>query len=300
MNLKDESWYRLTRPHTLTAAVMPVLIGTAMGFADGTVDVALFAAMLIASVLIQSAVNMFNEYFDFKRGLDTAESVGIGGVIVNKEMEERTVLLTAVAFFSVSVLLGVYVCARTTWWIAVVGSASMFIGYLYSAGPRPLAYTSFGELAAGIFMGPVIVLISYFVQTRRMTLDAVLISVPISILVAAILMANNIRDALPDSQKGRRTLAVLWGKTRATSFLGWMFACAMLWTIGLVMYRLLSPWTLIVLLSLPKAVQSVRSFKKGNTPGEMLPAMKAASVLHSQFGLLLTLGIVLGKYLPVH
>ena len=91
-------WWRLMRPHTLTAAVMPVLIGTAMAYDEGKFNPPLFAAMLVASILIQSAVNMFNEYFDYKRGLDTEASVGIGGVIVSSELEERTVLKSAVVF----------------------------------------------------------------------------------------------------------------------------------------------------------------------------------------------------------
>ncbi len=284
------------RPHTLTAAVMPVLIGTAMAFVDGIINFALFAAMLVASVLIQSAVNMFNEYFDFRRGLDTAESVGIGGVIVKKEIEEQTVLRTAITFFAISVLLGVYICFAASWWVAIIGSVSMIVGYFYSAGKHPIAYTPFGELAAGIFMGPVIVLIAYFVQRGSLTFDAVLISVPISILVAAILMANNIRDAEPDRTKGRKTIAVLRGKAKAVSCLAWMFACAMLWTVLLVVFRILSPWALLVFLSLPKAVQSIRLFKSGNTPAEMLPAMKAASVLHTQFGVLFSLGLLVGKF----
>ncbi|MCL5267348.1 MAG: UbiA family prenyltransferase [Bacteroidetes bacterium] len=110
------------RPHTLTAAVMPVLIGTAMAYVEGKFDFPLFAAMLAASVLIQSAVNMFNEYFDYRRGLDTKASVSIGGVIVSHELEGTTVLTSAMVFFLVSILLGIYICSLTSWWIAVIGS----------------------------------------------------------------------------------------------------------------------------------------------------------------------------------
>lgn len=282
--LLRQPWWRLLRPHTLTAAIMPVLIGTAMAVVDGKINVPLFAAMLTASVLIQSAVNMFNEYFDFKRGLDTAESIGIGGVIVRREIDERIVLRTAMAFFLASALLGIYICEKTSWWIAIAGSTSMAVGYLYSAGPLPLAYTPFGELAAGILMGPMIVLVAYYIQTSSITVTSVLLSIPISILVAAILLANNIRDADGDRKKGRKTIAVLLGRSKATSLLGALFALNFTWTALLVVLKYASPYILISFASIPKAVQSIKIFRCETTSLEMMPAMKASSVLHSQFG----------------
>lgn len=291
------TWWRLMRPHTLTAAVMPVLIGTSMAWADGSFDLLLFLTMLIASVLIQAAVNMFNEYYDYKRGLDSTESVGIGGVIVHNEMEERTVLGTAAAFFFLSVILGVYICWKTTWWIALVGSAGMGVGYFYSGGKSPLAYTPFGEAAAGIFMGPVIVLIAYFIQSDALTLPALLLSVPISILVASILLANNIRDSEGDRRKGRRTLAILFGREKAISSLAFMFAAALASTLTLVLFGIVTPWVMIVILTIPKAVIAIRAFRKGSNAQEMLPAMKSTSVLHTQFGILFSSGIILGKLL---
>ncbi len=289
-------WWRLMRPHTLTAAVMPVLIGTAMAYSQGKFDSFLFAAMLVASVLIQSAVNMFNEYFDYKRGLDTRESVGIGGVIVSNELGEGTVLSTAFAFFAVSILLGLYICSRTSWWVAGAGSVSMAVGYFYSAGTRPLAYTQFGELAAGIFMGVVIVVISYFIQTSTVTIASILFSIPISILVGAILLANNIRDSEGDMEKGRKTLAILWGRQKAIQYLGKIFAACFVWTLGLVLFKLVTPWVVVVFISTPKAAQALKWFRSGTTPPEMMPAMKATSLLHTEFGLLFSLGLIMGRF----
>ncbi|HUI30697.1 MAG TPA: 1,4-dihydroxy-2-naphthoate polyprenyltransferase [Candidatus Acidoferrales bacterium] len=293
-----KKWWRLARPHTLTASIMPVLIGTAMSFEKGKSDLFLFLAMLFASLLIQSAVNMFNEYFDFKRGLDTMNSVGIGGVIVRNEISGRIVLNMAELFFAIAVLLGTYICARTNWWIAVAGSVSMLAGYLYSGGRSPIAYTPLGELTAGILMGPMIVVIAFYVQTGSVTSDSVILSLPISILVAAILLANNIRDADGDMKKGRRTLAILLGHSKATTVLGIMFTASFALVILFVLLKLASPSVLVSLASIPTAVKSIRIFRRKHTPAEMMPAMKASSALHSQFGLLFASGILLGKLLP--
>jgi 1,4-dihydroxy-2-naphthoate polyprenyltransferase len=290
-----KKWLRLLRPHTLTASITPVLIGTALSFQRGRIDWTLFGAMLLASILIQSAVNMFNEYFDFKRGLDTEDSVGIGGVIVRNEISGRAVLRMAEFFFAVSVFLGIYICTRTSWWVAAAGSISMSVGYLYSGGRSPIAYSRFGELAAGIFMGLLIVVISFYIQTGLITANSIILSVPISILVAAILLANNIRDADGDVKKGRRTLAIQLGQTRATSFLSGMFITSFVLVASFVILRIVTPYALISIASALTAVRSIKGFRNKRTAAEMLPAMKDASILHLQFGILFTFGIILGR-----
>lgn len=92
-------WWMLTRPHTLTAAFVPVTLGTVMSLESGKIDIWLFLAMLAASILIQIGTNLFNEYFDFVRGLDNENSVGIGGAIVRYGMKPKTVLYLAYGLF---------------------------------------------------------------------------------------------------------------------------------------------------------------------------------------------------------
>lgn len=139
-------WWRLLRPHTLTASFVPVFVGSMLAFTEGSINIIVFLAMLAATMLIQSATNMFNEYYDFVRGLDTEDSVGIGGTIVRDGIKPKKILNLAFAFFGIAILLGIYICIASNWWIAVIGLVSMIIGYLYTGGPYPIAYTPFGEL----------------------------------------------------------------------------------------------------------------------------------------------------------
>lgn len=157
--------WKLTRPHTLTASFVPVLIGTVLSMFFVQVDVWLFLAMLFATLMIQIGTNLFNEYYDFKRGLDTEESVGIGGAIVRHGMKPKRVMDMALASYGFALLLGVYICMNSSWWLALVGVMGMLIGYLYTGGPYPIAYTPFGELFAGLFMGSFFILIAFFIQT---------------------------------------------------------------------------------------------------------------------------------------
>lgn len=287
-------WWKLTRPHTLTAAFIPVLLGTALALPLVKINIPLLIAVLVASLLIQSATNMFNEYYDFKRGLDNEHSVGIGGAIVRHGVKPKTVLNIAFILFAISLLIGIYICWNTTWWLAFIGLISMAIAYLYNGGPIPIAYTPFGEIFAGFFMGVLIILISFYIQTGTVTSTSVLISIPISILVGAILLSNNIRDLDGDKENGRKTLAILLGRKNAIFLLASMFITSYVWVFVLILLKILSPWLAIVLLSVPKAVQATRGFIGKSKPIQMMPAMKATAQTNTSFGFLLSIGVFLG------
>ncbi|WP_409271009.1 1,4-dihydroxy-2-naphthoate polyprenyltransferase [Neobacillus sp. SCS-31] len=291
------AWWQLTRPHTLTAAFVPVFLGTALALQEGKIHFGLFFAMLIACLLIQAATNMFNEYYDFKRGLDNEHSVGIGGAIVRDGIKPRTVMQLALVLYGISVLLGIYICMETSWWIAVIGSVSMLAGYLYTGGPYPIAYTPFGELFAGFFMGCLIILISFFIQTGYVTATSVYVSIPVSILVGAILLANNIRDHDGDKEFGRKTLAILLGRENAIHFLAAMFIAAYVLVIIMIGLGIASPWAAIVILSAPKAINAIKGFKAGKVPIQMMPAMKSTAQTNTIFGFLLSIGLFIGHFI---
>jgi 1,4-dihydroxy-2-naphthoate octaprenyltransferase len=292
-NPKELLW-QLFRPHTLTASFIPVLIGSVFAWKNtGGLHYGLLGAMLVASIFIQAATNMFNEYYDYIRGLDTAESIGIAGAITRDGMKAKTVLHIALACLLLATVLGIYICANSSWWIALIGAVCMAVGYLYTGGPYPIAYTPFGEFFAGVFMGTGIIMISYYIQTGTVTMESFLISIPSLILIGAILMANNIRDREGDHKNGRRTLAILFGHLGAVKFMAGMFAVTYLWMIGLVLIKILSPWTLLVFFSLHKAGEAVRGFQNKKYPHEMMPGMKAVAQTNTLFGLLLVIGLLL-------
>lgn len=289
-------WWRLMRPHTLTASFVPVILGTVLALPDTSINMALFLTMLLACLLIQAATNMINEYFDYKRGLDTAESVGIGGTIVRDGVKPKVILNLAFAFMGIATLLGVYISMNSSWWLALVGTICMSVGYLYTGGPFPISSTPFGELAAGFFMGMIIILISFFIQTGTVTSTSILISIPIMILVGAINMSNNIRDLDGDKKNGRRTLPILLGRKNAIKFLAVLFIISYVWIIALSFMGIASWWSLLVLVSVPKAVQAIIGFIGKSEPIQMMPAMKATAQTNTFFGFLLSIGIFIGYF----
>lgn len=290
-------WWRLLRPHTLTASFVPVFVGTMLAYREGSIHIPLFLAMLIASILIQSATNMFNEYYDYKLGLDTEQSVGIGGTIVRDGVKPKTVFNLAIMFFAISILLGIYICYESSWWIAAIGAISMLFGYLYTGGPIPIAYTPFGEITSGFFMGTVIIGISYFIQTLTITAEVILVSIPIAIFIGSILLANNIRDLDGDKKSGRKTIAILLGRDRAIYFLATLFIAAYVLTALFIILGILPIHSIIVFLTIKKAYNVIKDFQGKTLPIEMMPAMVATGQTNTIYGFLLGLSLLISKFL---
>ncbi|MEC1180291.1 1,4-dihydroxy-2-naphthoate polyprenyltransferase [Metasolibacillus meyeri] len=292
-------WWHLTRPHTLTASFAPVFLGTAIAatISQHDINFLLFFAMLMASMLIQAATNMFNEYYDYKLGLDNENSVGIGGTIVRHGVAPKTIMMIALSFYGIALLLGIYICAASSWWLAVVGLICMLIGYLYTGGPIPIAYTPFGELVSGAVMGMGIVLIAFFIQTGTVTWEAVLLSIPSMILVGGIMLANNIRDIVGDTEGGRKTMAILVGRERAITILSLFFIVSYLWIIGLIIIDDISEWGLLIVLSLPMPLKAITVFRAHKAPKDVMPAMKYTAQTNTFFVFLLGVGLLVGHFL---
>lgn len=295
------SWklmWQMTRPHTLTATFAPVILGTVMALYDAEIHWLLFLAMMVACLSLQIATNLFNEYYDFKRGLDTEESVGIGGGIVRHGLKPSNVLMVAILLYVLAGIIGLYICARSSWWLIAIGAFGMAVGYLYTGGPLPIAYTPFGELFAGALMGTAFVLIAYFIQTGDLTQLAVLLSIPSGILVGGINMSNNIRDIEEDKRGGRKTLAILIGRKNAVRLLAIGFVISYLWIIGLVVAGSITSWALVVLLSVKKPIDAIQGFQKGEKqPQFMRVAMKSTAMTNTIFVFLLSAGLLIGYIL---
>ncbi|MSQ24081.1 MAG: 1,4-dihydroxy-2-naphthoate polyprenyltransferase [Chloroflexi bacterium] len=292
-------WWRLARPFSLTAAVVPIAVGTAVAVADGTFySFALFGAMLLASILIQIATNMFNEYYDFKRGLDNQDTVGIAGAIVRERTAPLAVFGAAIGCFVVALGLGLLIVARTDPMVFVVGTACALAGYLYTGGPLPVAYTPLGEIEVFVFMGPVMVGLAYFIQAGALSSPALWASAPIACLVAAILLGNNIRDIVADRRAGRSTLPIVFGKTGAVVIYTILIGAAFVATVLATLARQLPVTVLAGLVTAPLALRLIRLYGTSEGPEQLDAGVRGSAALHGRFGLLFALGIWVGPLVP--
>ena len=253
--------------------------------------------MLIASMAIQAGTNLFNEYYDYKRGLDTAESVGIAGAIVHDGASSRFVLNCALACYILAALLGIYICAHSSWLLILIGAFCMLVGYLYTGGPYPISASPFGEVFAGGFLGTGVICISFFLQTHTVTRQCVLISVPTLILIGLILTSNNLRDRVGDEQNGRKTLVILLGHQKSVKFMTVMLAVCYFWPLVLMLTIHMSPAVMLCLFSITPAMKAVKIFTpESQTPAQMMPAMKYIAQTNTVYGLLYAAGLFINNY----
>ncbi len=283
-------WIVAARPRTLPAAVAPVAVGTALAGSEGTFRPLAFAAALVGSVFIQIGTNLSNDYSDARRGADSEDRLGPVRVTAGGLMPPRHVLVGTYLAFGVAVAAGLYLAAVAGAELLLVGVASILAGVLYTGGPRPYGYEGLGELFVFLFFGVVAVSGSYFVQTERLTVEAVALSVPVGLLAAAILVVNNVRDVDTDRRAGKRTLAVKLGRTRASRLFAAMVAVAFASPVAIWVAGGLSAWVLLPLLAVPLAVPLARVVTTRTDGPALNAALARTGALLAAFSLLLAAG----------
>lgn len=285
-------WWTAIRSRTLSLAVTPVLVGTALAWAKGTALhwPALLAATTCA-LLIQMGTNLHNDVVDFERGNDRPDRVGPLRVTAAGWVSPDTMHRATAWTFGLAALLGLYLVWLGGWPILLAGVASLLAGWAYSGGPRPVSHTPLGEAFVLVFFGWVAVMGSYWLQSGQLSLDAWLCGTVLGLPAAAVLLVNNYRDLEDDLRSGRQTLVVQVGRPGARV----LYATMMLLPFAVVLVLAGRGYlgTLLALLVLPYGVQLTRRLRH-NTRGQSLNTLLAATARTSLFlGLLLTIGVLL-------
>ncbi len=286
------TWIMASRPKTLPAAIIPVLVGTAVAIAYGKFSAIPALAALIASCFIQIGTNFANDYFDFKKGADTDDRLGPTRVTQAGLIAPEQVKLATALTFGAAALIGIYLIFIGGWPILAIGIASIISGIAYTGGPYPLGYNGLGDVFVFIFFGIIAVTGTFYVQALTWSAPSLAASIPVGLLATAILVVNNYRDIDTDVIAGKRTLATRIGRpaTRAQYWIMLMGA----YLVPILQFTIggNNPWILLPLLSLPLAIVRARSISLKN--GRELNALLGQTgQLLMIFGILYTIGIAL-------
>lgn len=209
---------QIAAPHTWPAAILPALIAMACAAANGYTVSAVMALVLLAiCILMQAAVNTFNDYYDYVKGSDSAEDNvdPTDAVLVYNNVNPRSALMLAVGFLVVAFALGAYVIWQAGWIPLAIGIVGAIVVVLYSAGKTPISYLPIGELMSGFVMGGLIPLACYQALTKCFDPLMLVWALPTIIGVGLIMLTNNTCDVEKDIESGRKTLPVLLGRSRA-------------------------------------------------------------------------------------
>jgi 1,4-dihydroxy-2-naphthoate octaprenyltransferase len=292
MRQRARVWFKASRPWSYTAAVIPVALGGIIAAQQGPIDLVLLGLALLGSIAIQLGTNLMNDYYDYRKGADIPGTLSLGGSILRGELSPRQVFAGGMLSFGLGIVIGLYLVTVAGPFILWLGLFSVLAGFFYTAGPFALAYVGLGEVAVFIFMGPVMVVGSYYLQRHEVTLPVVLASLPVGFLVAAILHANNLRDLDSDKQIGKRTLATVLGREGARLEYYILIGGTYLSLVVLAVLGI-APWlALITIATLPAAWKLIRLAAQETEAKALHPLLRQTARLHMQFGSLLIVGYI--------
>ena len=282
-------WLAGTRPRTLPAAVVPVLIGSgvALGYDRFSAGRALLA--LVVALALQVGVNYANDYSDGVRGSDERR-VGPVRLVAAGLAPPRQVLAAALACFFVAGVAGLALAAMTSWWLLAVGAACIAAAWFYTGGPKPYGYNGLGEVFVFLCFGVVAVAGTAYVQMKEFSWLGLAASVPAGLLACALLMVNNLRDIRTDTVAGKRTLAVMLGDARSRV----AYVLTLLVPFGVAaLLAFFRPLTLIVALVLPLARPPIRAVRAGASGPALIKALGQTGRLQLAFGIAFTIGLAI-------
>lgn len=296
MNLSQ--FFALIRPRTLTAAFSPVVLGAAMGATQfETVQPIWLSLVYTLGILIcvlsaQIAANIWNEYFDFKSGLDLTQAAGNSGSIVRDGIAPTVIKRWGYITTILPLILGIALANAITWWYIPVGMLCIMTSILYSGGPKPISRTPFGELASGLAMGFAIVGITLYAWIYTLQWTYLIPALPSTILIGTIMMTNNLRDFTNDANHGRRTLVILLGREKGLQLLRALFLISSLWILVWTILGVI-PWpSLIALTSLLPAMKVIHIFNTYADPVRLNEAMKFTSISCTLYHFLWAIGLL--------
>ena len=272
----------------------PVLVGGGLAVDDGVFRWDVFLVTLAASVLINIGVNFANDASDASRGTDTADPhrPHQGGRQWPDLRPARMWAGVAVAF-GLAAAAGVYLTCVAGWPILAIGAASLIAALGYTGGPFPYGYRGLGEVFVFVFFGLAATVGSRFAHDSTAPLDAWLLAIPVGMLVTAILVANNVRDIDTDGQTGKRTLAVMLGRSRTRH----LYAVLVVGAFPLIGLFAIAGWTpgltALGLVAAPLAVLPVRTVYRETAGPALIGALKGTARLHALVGALIGLGAAL-------
>jgi 1,4-dihydroxy-2-naphthoate octaprenyltransferase len=282
-------WLAGTRPRTLPAAIVPVLIGSGVAAGYDKFSWWRAALALVVALALQVGVNFANDYSDGVRGSDERR-VGPVRLVAAGLAPPRQVKAAAFGFFCVAGVAGLALAAVTSWWLLAVGAACIAAAWFYTGGPKPYGYNGLGEVFVFACFGVVAVAGTASVQMKEFSWLGLAASVPAGLLACALLMVNNLRDIRTDTLAGKRTLAVLLGDARSRTG----YALMLLVPFGIaVLLAFFRPLALITVAALPLARIPIRSVRAGASGPALIKALGETGRLQLAFGIAFTIGLAI-------
>jgi 1,4-dihydroxy-2-naphthoate octaprenyltransferase len=295
---KFQVWLLASRPKTLPAAVSPVIIGSAVAFAEHSFRFGPALAAFLGALLLQIGANLANDVFDYEKGADQHDRLGPIRVTQAGLLSPKDVKTGMWVTFALAAICGIYMTLVSGWFILLIGLLAILAAIAYTGGPFPYGYKGLGEIFVFIFFGFAAVCGTYYAQTNTISQLAVLSSIPVGLLIVAILVVNNVRDYESDKSANKKTLAVRFGLEWARQEFVSIVILAFVTVVLLSISDIATPWLLLTWLSLPLVFSTSSSVlnQRGNILNKTLASTGQLTLV---FSLLYAVGLILSVFIPI-
>ncbi len=282
-------WIQAARLRTLPAAIVPVVVGTAVAAASGHIAWLPALAALGGALAIQIGTNFANDVFDAEKGADGPDRIGPVRAVSAGLISAAAMKRAMIAAFALAAAFGLYLVAHAGWPVVAIGVASIASGIAYTGGPWPLGYHGLGDLFVMIFFGFVAVCGTAYVQLGHVPCLAVWAAIPVGAIATAIIVVNNLRDRATDVRVGKRTLAVRFGRRAAIVEYAALLALAYVVPVALALGG--RGWALLPLATLPLALVRLRALAGAADGPTFNRCLAATGQLLLAHGVLFAIGL---------
>lgn len=297
---KKAIYIQALRTFSFPASLIPCLLGIMLSMLYGNaVTWWLIPFIAVSLLFLHAGSNVISDVDDYKRGVDAKGTLGGSRVLPDNLLTPREMFRYGIILFSFAVLFGlpiIFERGMLVLWLGIIGIVG---GFFYTGRPIGYKYVALGDVFIFLLYGPAIVTGTFYALTGMFFTEVLLISIPLGLLVTGILQANNLRDIINDRKANIKTLATVFGEGFAKGEYVFLIAGAYLTVILLVVFNILTVWSLLVFLSLPVALKNMNMIKgvKIEDTGKiaMLDALTAQLTL--MFGVLLSVSIIITKVL---
>ena len=282
-------WVEGARPKTLSAAILPVFLGTAAAFNESFSILPAVLALIVAFAL-QIGVNYANDYSDGIKGSDGESRSGPARLVGSGLLPPEKVLRAAIFMFTLSAASGLWLSLISTLWLIPIGMVCISAAWFYTGGSAPYGYKALGEVSVFIFFGLVGTNGSFFVQVERFSLLAFILSCIAGLLSCGLMMINNLRDYQNDSAVGKQTLIVLLGENMSKKLFSVIISTSLLLGVLVSFWHL---WALIVLASVPLVFKILKIVNEAKDSKTWARALRQMGILQILVAALLSASLVI-------
>lgn len=291
---KIKLFIRASRPFSLTASAIPVVLGEILALKEPNFNLEYFTLSIIAIVFLQASVNLLNDHDDFINKVDTKESHSSSGVVVEGLLTLKEVYRSGILLLILGCLIGLFLAYNVGIMILILGIVGALCGYFYTGKPLMIKYRGLGAPLVFTIFGPLMTLGGYYLQMQEFTVQSFLISIPTALLTTAILHANDIRDINHDKKAGIKTLSISIGYKNAQKVYSSLIILSYISLIIMVIFKYIPYLSLICLLTVPAAIKNTNKLRtSGDSSSNIAELDKESGKLQGQFGILLILSYIL-------